>query len=216
MGRDRSARGSARSNRARATSSGPTPASACGPGRSCVVRAGTSFTSPEAAARNLEAEVGSAGFDEVRTRAESAWEDALGRVRVRGGSSDERQVFYTSLYHALLQPRLFSDADGAYPRFGGGGALERAVGFDYYDDFSLWDTFRAQHPLLVLLQPERVPHFVRSLLAKADAGRLPAELPRLEQLHERDDRRPRRVRHRRRVGEGRARLRRRGGAAAPS
>ena len=135
-----------------------------------IVRAGTSFTSPEAAARNLETEVGSAGFDEVRTRAEAAWEDALGRVRVRGGSSDERQAFYTALYHALLQPRLFSDADGAYPCFGGGGALERAVGFDYYDDFSLWDTFRAQHPLLVLLQPERVPHFVRSLLAKADEG----------------------------------------------
>jgi putative alpha-1,2-mannosidase len=89
---------------------------------------------------------------------------------VRGGSSDERHVFYTSLYHALLQPRLFSDADGAYPRFGGGGAVERAVGFDYYDDFSLWDTFRAQHPLLVLLQPQRVPHLVRSLLAKAEQG----------------------------------------------
>ena len=139
-------------------------------GQVVIVRAGTSFTSPEAAARNLEAEIGGAGFDEVRARAESAWEDALGRVRVRGGSSDERQAFYTALYHALLQPRLFSDADGAYPRFGGGGSLERAAGFDYYDDFSLWDTFRAQHPLLVLLQPERVPHFVRSLLAKADEG----------------------------------------------
>lgn len=77
---------------------------------------------------------------------------------------------YTALYHALLQPRLFSDADGSYPRFGGGGAVERAGGFDYYDDFSLWDTFRAQHPLRVLLQPERVPDFVRSLLAKADEG----------------------------------------------
>jgi predicted alpha-1,2-mannosidase len=139
-------------------------------GQVVLVRAGTSFTSPEAAARNLEAEIGSAGFGEVRARAESAWEDALGRVRVRGGSNEERQAFYTALYHALLQPRLFSDADGAYPRFGGGGSLERAVGFDYYDDFSLWDTFRAQHPLLVLLQPERVPHLVRSLLAKADEG----------------------------------------------
>ena len=139
-------------------------------GQVLTVRAGTSFTSPEAASRNLEAEVGSAGFDEVRSRAESAWEGALGRVRVRGASSDEASVFYTSLYHALLQPRLFSDADGGYPRFGGGGAVERAVGFDYYDDFSLWDTFRAQHPLLVLLQPERVPDFVRSLLAKAEQG----------------------------------------------
>jgi len=139
-------------------------------GQVVIVRAGTSFTSLEAASRNLEAEIGAAGFDEVRTRAELAWEDALGRVRVRGGSNDERQAFYTALYHAFLQPRLFSDADGSYPRFGGGGSVERAAGFDYYDDFSLWDTFRAQHPLLVLLQPERVPHFVRSLLAKAHEG----------------------------------------------
>ena len=139
-------------------------------GQVVIVRAGTSFTSPEAASRNLEAEIGSVGFDVVRSRAESAWEDALGRVRARGGSNDERQAFYTALYHAFLQPRLFSDADGSYPRFGGGGTVERATGFDYYDDFSLWDTFRAQHPLLVLLQPERVPHLVRSLLAKADQG----------------------------------------------
>jgi predicted alpha-1,2-mannosidase len=139
-------------------------------GQAVVVRAGTSFTSTEAALRNLDAEIGTAGFEEVRARAESAWESALERVRVRGGTGDERQVFYTALYHALLQPRLFSDADGSYPRFGGGGAIERPAGFDYYDDFSLWDTFRAQHPLLVLLQPERVPHLVRSLLAKAGQG----------------------------------------------
>jgi predicted alpha-1,2-mannosidase len=135
-----------------------------------VVRAGTSFTSGEAARRNLEAEIGEAGFDAVRGRAEAAWEEALGRVSLRGGSTGLQEVFYTALYHALLQPRLFSDSGGAYPRFGGGGAVERASGFDYYDDFSLWDTFRAQHPLLVLLQPERVPHLVQSLLAKADQG----------------------------------------------
>jgi len=139
-------------------------------GQQVLVRAGTSFTSFEAASRNLDAEIGSAGFDEVRGRAEAAWESALGRVRVREGTEEQRQVFYTALYHALLQPRLFSDAEGTYPRFGGGGAVERAAGFDYYDDFSLWDTFRAQHPLLVLLQPERVPHLARSLLAKADLG----------------------------------------------
>lgn len=143
-------------------------------GQTLIVRAGTSFTSIEAAARNLDAEIGAADFDEVRAWAESAWESALGRVRVRGGSRDERQILYTALYHALLQPRLFGDVDGSHPRFGGGGAIERAAGFDYYDDFSLWDTFRAQHPLLVLLQPERVPHLVRSLLAKgAEGGFLP-------------------------------------------
>jgi predicted alpha-1,2-mannosidase len=139
-------------------------------GQVVLVRAGTSFTSVEAARANLDAEVGPAGFEEVRDRAEAAWEEALGRVRVGGGTGNERQVFYTALYHALLMPRLLSDAAGTYPRFGGGGAIETAHGYDYYDDFSLWDTFRAQHPLLVLLQPERVPHLARSLLAKADEG----------------------------------------------
>jgi putative alpha-1,2-mannosidase len=93
----------------------------------------------------------------------------LGGVRVRGGSEEQRQVFYKALYHALLLPRLASDADGSFPRFGGGG-IDRAHAFDYYDDFALWDTFRARHPLLVLPRPERVPHFVRSLPAKAEQG----------------------------------------------
>jgi predicted alpha-1,2-mannosidase len=84
-------------------------------------------------------------------------------------TDEQRQIFYTALYHALLLPRLAGDVDGNHARFGGGGT-ERARGFDYYDDFSLWDTFRAQHPLLVLVQPERVPHLVRSLLAKAEEG----------------------------------------------
>jgi predicted alpha-1,2-mannosidase len=139
-------------------------------GQSVLVRAGTSFTSVPEARRNREVEIGSAGFEEVRARAEAAWEAALGRVRVRGGTDEQTQAFYTALYHALLMPRLFSDVSGAYPRFAGGAVVETARGFDYYDDFSLWDTFRAQHPLLVLLQPERVPHFARSLLAKADQG----------------------------------------------
>ncbi|HEX9186637.1 MAG TPA: GH92 family glycosyl hydrolase [Vicinamibacteria bacterium] len=139
-------------------------------GQAVIVRAGTSFTSVLEARRNREAEIGRAGFDEVRARAEAAWEAALGRVRVRGGTDEETQAFYTALYHALLMPRLFGDASGTYPRFAGGAAVETARGFDYYDDFSLWDTFRAQHPLLVLLQPERVPDFAGSLLAKADQG----------------------------------------------
>jgi predicted alpha-1,2-mannosidase len=140
------------------------------PGQVVLVRAGTSFTSAGAAARNLEAEVGDAGFEEVRARAEEAWEGALGRVRVRGGTPEQRQVLYTALYHALLLPRLASDVSGTYPRFGGGGVETARGSFEYYDDFSLWDTFRAQHPLLLLLQPERVPHLVRSLLAKAEQG----------------------------------------------
>lgn len=140
------------------------------PGQVVVVRLGTSFTSVDAARRNLTAEIGDAEFEQVRGRAERAWDNALGRVLVRGGSLAQRQAFYTAMYHALLLPRLYSDVDGAYPRFAGGASVERAEGFDYYDDYSLWDTFRALHPLLTLVQPERVPHMMRSLLAKAGQG----------------------------------------------
>ncbi len=135
-----------------------------------VARAGTSFTSTSAAWRNLDAEIGTASFEEIRGRTEAAWNATLGRIRLRGGPLEERQTFYTALYHALLQPRLYSDVDGTYPRFADGTRVETTDGFDYYDDFSLWDTFRAQHPLLLLVQPERVPHLVRSLLAKREQG----------------------------------------------
>jgi predicted alpha-1,2-mannosidase len=142
-----------------------------------VARAGTSFTSIAAARRNLDAEIGTARFEAIRARTEAAWEAALGRIRLRGGSLEHRQTFYTALYHALLQPRLYSDVDGTYPRFGNGKNVETADGFDYYDDFSLWDTFRAQHPLLLLVQPERVPDLVRSLLAKGEQGGLLPNFP---------------------------------------
>ena len=139
-------------------------------GQQVIVRTGTSFTSLDAARRNLAAEIGESTFDQVRAAAERAWEDALGRIAVRGGRPEQRQMFYTAFYHALLMPRLFSDVDGTYPRFADGGRIERAQGFDYYDDYSLWDTFRAQHPLLILAQGERVPDLMRSLVVKAEQG----------------------------------------------
>jgi len=144
-------------------------------GQVVIVRAGTSFTSPEAASRNLEAEIGSVGFDVVRSRAESAWEDALGRVRARGGSNDERQVFYTALYHAFLQPRLFSDADGSYRDSG-------------WRDGRAGDRIRSLRRLLALGHLPRPAPAARAAPAGAGAapralaprqgrpGRLPAEL----------------------------------------
>jgi predicted alpha-1,2-mannosidase len=140
------------------------------PGQVVLVRVGTSFTSVEAARRNLASEIGESGFDDVRAKAEREWETALARATVRGGALEQRQMFYTAMYHALLLPRVFSDADGAYPRFAGGETLERAAGFEYYDDYSMWDTFRALHPLLILVQPERVPPMMRSLVLKAEQG----------------------------------------------
>ena len=134
------------------------------------VKVGTSFTSVEEARRNLEAEIPGWDFDAVQAGAEAAWSELLGRVEVEGGTQEARTMFYTALYHALLLPRTFSDASGSYPAFAGGDETRQADGFVYYDDFSLWDTFRAVHPLQTLLVPDRAADMVRSLLAKAEDG----------------------------------------------
>jgi predicted alpha-1,2-mannosidase len=133
------------------------------------VRIGTSFTSLDEARRKLDAEIPDRDFDQVRRAAEGQWNQALGAVEITGGSEAERTTFYSALYHAMLLPRILSDVDGSYPGFAGGG-VQKASGFDYYGDFSLWDTFRAVHPLLALLAPDRVGQMARSLLAKSEQG----------------------------------------------
>ncbi len=137
--------------------------------RTVRVRVGTSFTSLEAARRNLQAESPGIRFERLRANTEGAWNEALGRVEVAGAAPEALATFYTALYHTMLAPRLYTDASGAYPGFAGG-ALQQAEGFQYYDDFSAWDTFRAAHPLYVLLDPERARDMARSLVAKADQG----------------------------------------------
>jgi predicted alpha-1,2-mannosidase len=139
------------------------------PGESIQVRIGTSFTSIEEARRNLRSEVPHWSFDEVAAAARSQWEQALGAVQI-AGDAPQRRIFYTALYHSLLLPRTFSDVDGAYPGFAGGGTIETAQGFTYYDDYSIWDTFRALHPLLTILDPKREGDMVQSLVAAGTQG----------------------------------------------
>jgi predicted alpha-1,2-mannosidase len=139
------------------------------PGESLQTRIGTSFTSIEEARRNLETEIPGWDFDKVAGAARAQWEGALGAIQIAGDAS-QRRIFYTALYHSLLLPRTFSDADGAYPRFGGGGEIETAKGFTYYDDYSIWDTFRALHPLLTILDPVREGDMVQSLVSDGTQG----------------------------------------------
>ena len=111
-------------------------------------------------------------FDTMRERAKNAWEKELTTVRVKGGTSDDRVVFYTALYHALLQPLTGSDADGRYRGYDN--AIHEADGWTYYEYFSLWDTYRSQNQLLAILRPERARDIGRSLLAiDAQGGWLP-------------------------------------------
>jgi predicted alpha-1,2-mannosidase len=144
---------------------------AANPGDRVEVRVGTSFTSVEEARKNLENEVAARSFDQVREQSRAVWEAALSRIEIDGATEAQRQIFYTALYHALLMPRLYSDADGSYPRFSGTDRrIELARGFDYYDDYSTWDTFRALHPLLTILDPARTKDLVQSLVVKGQQG----------------------------------------------
>ncbi|MEE1169009.1 MAG: GH92 family glycosyl hydrolase, partial [Alistipes sp.] len=111
------------------------------PGTEVEVKVGISYVSIENARKNLDAEVGAKHFDEVLGTAESKWREALGRIRVAGGSDDDKTIFYTALYHSLLHPNIISDVNGEYPAMESG-KTGIAVGYDRYTVFSLWDTYR--------------------------------------------------------------------------
>jgi predicted alpha-1,2-mannosidase len=135
-----------------------------------LVKVGTSFTSVDEARRNLEAEIPGWSVEQVAQQAKKAWDEALGRIEIRDPSESRRRIFYTALYHSMLLPRTFSDVSGTYPGFAGSGRTETARGFTYYSDFSLWDTFRALHPLLTIIEPKRTSDMVQSLVAMGREG----------------------------------------------
>lgn len=138
-------------------------------GETVEVRVGTSFTSVEQARQNLRAELPTWNFAKAEAASRQVWEHALGAMEVRGRELD-RRIFYTAMYHALQLPRVFSDVSGTYPSFAGGRTIEVAKGFTYYCDFSLWDTFRALHPMLTIIDPKREGEMMHSLVEKGKQG----------------------------------------------
>ncbi|WP_429000342.1 GH92 family glycosyl hydrolase [Stenotrophomonas rhizophila] len=128
-----------------------------------VVSVAISSVSEAGAIANLAAEVPDLDFDRVRAEAKKQWTEALSVLDIQAPAHARRSA-YTALYHSLLGPTLFMDADGQYR--GADNAVHRAEGFNHYSTFSLWDTYRALHPLLTLVQPEkRNSDFINSLLA---------------------------------------------------
>jgi predicted alpha-1,2-mannosidase len=138
--------------------------------KSITIKIGSSFTSIDAARKNLENEMPGWDFTAARKAAEDAWNQVLGKIAVGGGTTDDRIRFYTALYHCYQLPRIISDTDGSYPGFAQDTLIRKADGFDYYDDFSMWDTYRALHPLMTILEPLRTRDMIRSLLLKAKQG----------------------------------------------
>ena len=141
-------------------------------GGELLVRVGISAVDIEGARQNLEAEQGDRDFDALRTVARNVWNTALGRIEIEGGTPSQREVFYTSLYHAMIAPNLGSDIDGRY--LGHDGRIHRTDDRHHYTVFSLWDTFRSAHPLYTLIEPERTRDFIETFLAIYEqGGRLP-------------------------------------------
>lgn len=134
-------------------------------GEEVKVKIGTSFISIEQARDNLKREIPDWDFDGVKTEGRRVWNEALNKIRIWGGSKDDRVNFYTAMYHALLFPRVFSEYGRYYSAFD-----DRVHNGVSYNDYSLWDTFRAEHPLLLLIQPGRVPDMITSLLQMYDEG----------------------------------------------
>ena len=126
-----------------------------------------SYVDAKGAARNLEAE-GGRSFDETRKGARAAWQKRLGQAQVTGGSPERRRVFYSSLYRALLHPNVGEDVDGRYT--GWDRKIHRTKGHSYYQNWSLWDTYRTQAQLLSLVAPRESRDMALSLLDVDEQG----------------------------------------------
>lgn len=137
-----------------------------------LVSTAISGVSMEGAARNLKAEAPDNDFDHYRELAQATWNSQLGKIEIESDNQNDVVNFYTALYHSMLAPTIYNDTDGAY--FGPDRKVHQADGWTNYSTFSLWDTFRAAHPLYTLIAPDRVNDMIKSFIAFADQnGRLP-------------------------------------------
>ena len=131
------------------------------------VKVGISAVSAEGALRNIDAEVPAWDFDGVRRAAKQKWQAELSRVRIETPRTNHKKIFYTALYHAMVAPNLFSDVDGQYR----GMDLQvhkLADGENNYTTYSLWDTYRALHPLYTLIQADRLPDLLNTMIRMAE------------------------------------------------
>lgn len=141
-------------------------------GEQILVTTAISGVSMEGAARNLAAEAPADDFDKYLAATRKNWNEQLSKVEIKSNDIDEKVKFYTALYHSMLAPTIYSDVDGAY--YGPDKQVHQADGWTNYSTFSLWDTYRAVHPLYTYIEPQRVNDMVKSFLAFSEQnGRLP-------------------------------------------
>jgi predicted alpha-1,2-mannosidase len=131
-----------------------------------LLKVGISMVSIEGARNNLKEELPGWDFDETLKNAKKVWNKELGKIDVEGGTKTEQIIFYTALYHAMIHPNIYMDVDKKFRSTNG--EIYTATDFDNYTNFSLWDTFRALHPLYTLINREMTSQFVRSFLERYD------------------------------------------------
>lgn len=134
-----------------------------------MVKMAVSAVDMEGAQKNLEAEIPGWDFEGIRKSARQAWNNYLSKIDVTTAEQDDKTIFYTAMYHTAISPNLFTDVDGRYL----GMDLKTHQGDvnqPVYTTFSLWDTFRALHPLLSIIDPAKNNDYIRSLLLKAQEG----------------------------------------------
>ena len=140
-------------------------------GEKILVKVSLSPTSYEGAKLN-SSEIKGWDFNKVQKEAEQLWDQQLSKIQITETNKDKLSVFYTALYHTMVQPNIAQDIDGKYR--GRDNQIHKAEGFDYYSVFSLWDTFRAAHPLYTFIEKKRTSDFINTFLKQYEqGGRLP-------------------------------------------
>ena len=141
-------------------------------GEKLLVKVSLSAVDYEGAKNNMETEAPIWAFEKTQQFTEALWNNELGKINVKGGTSNERIIFYTALYHTFIQPNTYSDVDGRY--LGRDMQIHKTDNCTYYTVFSLWDTFRAAHPLYNIVQRKRNLDCIKTfLLQYQQGGRLP-------------------------------------------
>lgn len=135
-------------------------------GEQVNLQVGISFVDMQGAENNFKKEIAGKNFDRVRREARAMWNTQLSKIALKGGTEDQKTIFYTSLYHTMIDPRIFTDVDGRYK--GGDNRIHRNEGFTKRTIFSGWDVFRSQFPLQTLINPSLVNDELNSLISLAD------------------------------------------------
>ena len=135
-----------------------------------LAKVGISFVDSDGAKNNLDTEIADWDFDKIHTDARQAWNGELSKIKIKTGNAKNRKIFYTALYHTALEPIISSDADGRFRTMDN--RIDQDINYQNYSIFSLWDTFRALHPLNTIISPSENQAMIRSLIRKSDEGGL--------------------------------------------